>query len=101
MLHTFTGLLVSTSSSFRTPTISGAQIASVMSSSTSQRPSESCDITTVYKTLSVTTVPTAAINPSQISHSKQGKVNNVAVTCKELRMSHVLVFSMTHIHTTA
>ena len=46
-------------------------------SSTDQTFSESCDAATVHTTSSVTTKPSPAINPSQISHSKQGEVNNV------------------------
>ena len=76
---TFTGLLCSSSSTTITSTIKATQYTPVIRSATNQTLSESCDTATVHTTssASVKTKPSTAINPSQISHSKQGKVNNV------------------------
>ena len=74
---TFTGLLCSSSSTTITSIITATQYTPMIRSSTNQTLSESCDTTTVHTTSSVITKPSTEINPSQISHSKQGKVNNV------------------------
>ena len=78
---TFTGLLCSSSSTPITSTITATQYTHVIRSSTNQTLPESCDTATVHTTSSVETKPSPAINPSQISHSKQGKVNNVLYVC--------------------
>ena len=74
---TFTGLLWSSSSTAITLTITATNYIPVIRSSTNQKLSESCDTTTVHRTSSVTIKPSTEINPSRISHSKQGEVNNV------------------------
>ena len=74
-------------------------------SSTNQTLSESCDTATVHTTSSVRTKPSTAINPSQISHSKQGEVNNVlyvnntAVYCITMYVIYSVHSKTTHTNT--
>ena len=74
---TFTGLLCSSSSTTITSTITATQYIPVIRSSANQTLSESCDTATVHTTSSVKIKPSTEINPSRISHSKQGKINYV------------------------
>ena len=73
----FTGLPWSSSSTAITSTITTTNYTPVTRSSTSQSLSESCDTTTVHRTSIVANKLSTAINPSPLSCSKQGMVNNV------------------------